>query len=95
MAASIAEVTSLEPMNCNTINLWKQLISRISQGSMISALNESRMVQCTVFYYTHTKAQTTLAVFSSSAVSLYDDINTQISSPAALRVTSLAFYRLI
>ncbi len=40
MAASIAEVTSLEPMNCNTINLWKQLISRISQGSMISTLNE-------------------------------------------------------
>ncbi len=37
----------------------------------------------------------TLAVFSASAVSLYDDINTRISSPAALRVTSLALFCLI
>ncbi len=45
--------------------------------------------------YTHTKARTTLAVFSASAVSLYDDINTRIPSPAALRVSLLALYRLI
>ncbi len=63
----------------NTINLWKHLISR-----MISAMNEWRMARRTVFFYlSHTKARTTLAVFSSSAVSLYDDINTRISSPAA------------
>ncbi len=47
------------------------------------------------FYYTHTKVRMMLSVFSSSAISLYDDINTRISSPAALRVTSLAFYRFI
>ncbi len=31
-------------------------------------------------------------VFSGSAVSLYDDMNTKISSPAALKVTLLALY---
>ncbi len=46
-------------------------------GAMISAMNEWRMARSTVFfYYTHTTARMTLAVFSSSAVSLYDDINT-------------------
>ncbi len=62
---------------CNTINLLKHLISCIRRHDALFV------------YYTHTKARMTLAVFSASAVSLYDDINTRISSPAALRVTAL------
>ncbi len=60
---------------------------------MISAMNEwmAAGAMHSFVYYTHTKARTMLAVFSSSAVSLYDDINTT----AALRVISLAFYSLI
>ncbi len=80
-------------MECygNAINLWKHLISRIKRHDLH---NEWQMARHFV-YYTHTKARMTLAEFSSSAVSLYDDINTWISSPAALRVISLAFYCLI
>ncbi len=61
-------------MECysNAINLWKHLISRIKRHDLH---NEWQMARHFV-YYTHTKARMTLAEFSSSAVSLYDDINT-------------------
>ncbi len=79
----------------NTINLWKHLISRIRRHDFRNEWMNGGWRDALFVSYTHTKGWTTLAVFSASAVSLYNDINTRISSPAALRVISFAFYRLI
>ncbi len=76
----------------NTINLWKHLISRIRRHDIRYEWMNGGWRDALFVYYTHTKVLTMLAVFS--VVSLYD-INTSISSPAALRVTSLVSYRLI
>ncbi len=78
----------------NTINLWKHLISRIRRHDIRDEWMNGGWRDALFVYYTHTKVLTMLAVFSASVVSLYD-INTWITSPAALRVTSLALYRLI
>jgi len=52
-----------------------------SYGAMIYAMNEWWIVQTNCFvFHTHTKARTMLAVFSASAVSLYDAMNTNIIS---------------
>ncbi len=69
-----------------TTNLWKHRFSAVSEWRMAQT-------HCVLFttQYTHTKAWSLLAVFTGSAVSLYDDMNTRISSPAAPKVTLLAF----
>ncbi len=78
----------------NTTNLRKHLTSRIRRHDFRNEWMADGGTHCFV-YYTHTKARTTFVVFSAAAVSLYDDMNTQISSPAALSDISLTFYRLI
>ncbi len=72
----------------NTVNLWKHLISRIS--AMISTMNEWRMARRTVCFLHILKRGRCSLCFQP-----LPSISTQISSPAALRVTSLALYHLI
>ncbi len=77
----------------NTINLWKHLISRIRRHDFRNEwMNE--WSDALFVYYTHTKAWTSSRCFHLLP-SHYMMILTRISSPAALRVTSFAFYRFI
>ncbi len=59
----------------NTTNLWKHLISRMRHHDFRNELMNGGWRDTLFVYYTLTNARTTLTVFSSSAVSLYDDIN--------------------
>ncbi len=73
--------------------IWHQALS-----AMISAMNEWRMAQTLCFvYYTLTKVRTMLAVFSASAVSLYDDCEHTniISSCSENHLINHFIYRLI
>ncbi len=79
----------------NTINLRKHLTSRIRRHDFRNEwIADGADALFCLLSYTLTKARTTLAVFSASAVSLFDD-KTQEYHPQLLWVTSLALYRLI
>ncbi len=67
----------------NTINQRKHLRSHIRRHDFCNKCMADGVSHCFV-YYTHTKARTTLEMFSASAVSIYDDMTTWISSSAAL-----------